>query len=216
MSLTSLLMHGLQYQVRPVPSPSHSYVINLEEHPSSSAASHNESIHEHHVHEATNMVAEMQNNNNNAMENTTANNNDQISPETRAMLRLLRQYIPFLFILFIKLFYDHKTGILMFVLLLVTFMYANNNLKREIAKQNNRSRWLLLLILCYITACIVFVAYTLEFRTLAPYAQPLTLWDLLCYVIVMDFFLKLITIVCKVLLTCLPVRLLAFQNRVSV
>lgn len=209
-------MHGLQYQVRPVPLPSHSYVINLEEHPTSSAATRNESIREHHVHETPNMVAEMQNNNNNnATENSVINNNDQISPETRAMLKLLQQYIPFLFILFTKIFYDHKTGILMFIVLLVTFMYANNGLKREISKQNNRSRWLLLLILCYITACIVFVSYTLELHTLAPYAEPLTIWDLLCYVIVMDFFLKLITIVCKVLLTCLPVRLLAFQNRVS-
>ncbi|XP_011139768.1 RING finger and transmembrane domain-containing protein 2 [Harpegnathos saltator] len=207
--LTSFLMYGLHYQTRPVPLPSHSYVINLEEHPSSNTTSHNESTHEHH--EATNMVAEIQNNNN-TMENTIINN-DQISPETRAMLKILQQYVPFLFILLTKTFYDHKTGILMFIVLLITFMNANNSLKREIAKQNNRSRWLLLLVLCYVIACIVFVAYTLELYTLVPYAQPLTIWDLLCYVIVMDFFLKLITIVCKVLLTCLPVRLLAFQNR---
>lgn len=209
-------MHRLQNQVQPAPSLSHSYVINFEEYPSSSTAAHNEPIREHHVHvhEVTNMVAEMQNNNN-TMENTI-NNNDHINPETRAMLRSLQLYFPFLCILITKIFFDHLAGILMFIILLVTFMYANRNLKREIAKQNNRSRWLLLLILCYITACILFVAYTLQLQTLIPYAQPLTIWDLLYYVMIMDFFHKLITIVCKVLLTCLPVRLLAFQNRVSV
>ncbi|XP_014485183.1 PREDICTED: RING finger and transmembrane domain-containing protein 2-like isoform X2 [Dinoponera quadriceps] len=211
-TIRPLIQHAT-YQVRPAPLQSHSYVINLEEHPPGSTASRNESVREHHVHETANMVAEGQNNNNNTIENGIDNNNDQLSPESRAMVKLMQQYIPFLFILLTKILYDHKTGILMAVVLLITFVFANDNLKREIAKQNNRSRWLLLLILCYITACIVFVAYTLELHTLAPYAQPLTIWDLLCYVIVMDFFLKLITIVCKVLLTCLPVRLLAFQNR---
>lgn len=213
--MTSILTNGVQYQIQPVPSPTNNFIINLEEHLPNSTT-HSESIHEHHVHEARNMVAVMQDNN--TVENTLVNDDDsdELSPETRIMLKLLKQYIPFLFILLTKIFYDHKIGILMFVVLFITYMHANNSLKCEIAKQNNRSRWLLLLILCYITACIAFVAYILELHTLAPYAQPLTIWDLLCYVIVMDFFLKLITIVCKVLLTCLPVQLLAFKNRVSV
>ncbi|XP_024881013.1 RING finger and transmembrane domain-containing protein 2-like isoform X1 [Temnothorax curvispinosus] len=223
-TLTSLLaIHGLRNQVQPVTLPSDSYVINLEEPVTNGPSSHDEPRnhrHHHHTastmpnslssnaHEAANEVAENHNNAEN-----TANGNVQIGPEARALLKHLQQYVPFVIILLAKSLYDHRAGILTFIVLLVTFIHANNDLKREIAKQHNRSWSLLTLILCYITACIVFVVYTFNFYTLAPYAEPLTIWDLLCYVTVMDFFLKLITIVCKVLLTCLPVRLLAFQNR---
>lgn len=202
-------------------------MINLEENITNGASSHDELMrnHHHHIvsampnnfssnaHDVENETVE-NHNNNNASENA-GSGNVQIGPEARAMLKQLQQYVPFVIILLAKSLYDHRAGILTFVVLLVTFIHANNDLKREIAKQHNRSWSLLMLILCYITACIVFVVYTFNLYTLAPYAEPLTIWDLLCYVTVMDFFLKLITIVCKVLLTCLPVRLLAFQNRVS-
>ncbi|XP_011867245.1 PREDICTED: RING finger and transmembrane domain-containing protein 2 [Vollenhovia emeryi] len=227
-SLTSLLaIHGLhRNQVHPVALPSDSYVINLEEPAANDASSHDEPAHSNHHHHHHHHVAStnfssnahetasevVENHDNNAADNA-ASGNVQIGPEARAMLKELQQYVPFVTILLAKGLYDHRAGILTFVVMLVTFIHANNDLKREIAKQHNRSWSLLMLILCYITACIVFVVYTFNLYTLAPYAEPLTIWDLLCYVTVMDFFLKLITIICKVLLTCLPVRLLAFQNR---
>ncbi|XP_012224776.1 RING finger and transmembrane domain-containing protein 2-like [Linepithema humile] len=224
-SLTSLLT--LQHQVQPITLPNDSYVINLEEPSTNTASSHNESSHNNHHHhhittisndvsnnmQETENEIENQNNNSDASENTIIDNNGQISPEARTLLKQLQQYVPFVTILFAKSLYDHRTRILMYIVLLVTFIHANNDLKREITKQHNRNWSLLMLIVGYITACIVFVSYTFDLHILAPYAEPLTLWDLLCYVIVMDFFLKLITIICKVLLTCLPVRLLAFQNR---
>lgn len=228
--MTSLLtIHGLRNQVHPVALPSDSYVINLEEPITNSTRNEPMRNHHHHyitstlsndlssnVHEGANEIIESQNNNNASENNTANNNNVQIGPETRAMLKQLQQYVPFVTILLAKSLYDHRAGIFMFVVLLITFIHANNDLKREIAKQHNRSWSLLMLILCYIIACIMFVGYTFDLHAFAPYAEPLTIWDLLCYVTVMDFFLKLITIMCKVLLTCLPVRLLAFQNRVSI
>ena len=230
--MTSLLaIPGLRNQVHPAALPNDSYVINLED-PVNDTNSHDESVHNHHhhhhhhhivstmpnnfsnnTHETASEVIE--NHNNNASENSV-NGNVQIGPEARAMLKQLQQYVPFVTILLAKGLYDHRAGIITFVVLLITFFHANNGLKREIAKQHNRSWSLLMLILCYITACIVFVVYTFNLYTLVPYAEPLTIWELLCYVTVMDFFLKLITIICKVLLTCLPVRLLAFQNRVNI
>ncbi|KYN01702.1 PREDICTED: RING finger and transmembrane domain-containing protein 2-like [Cyphomyrmex costatus] len=227
LSLTSLLtIHGLRNQVHPAALPNDSYVINLED-SVNDTSSHDESVrnhHHHHHHMASTMPNNFSNNthetanevvenlnNDNASENT--NGNVQISPEARIMLKQLQRYVPFVTILLAKGLYNHRAGIITFVVLLITFFHANNGLKREIAKQHNRSWSLLMLILCYITACIVFVVYTFNLYTLAPYAEPLTIWELLCYVTVMDFFLKLITIICKVLLTCLPVRLLAFQNR---
>lgn len=230
-SLTSLItIQELQHQVQPITLSNDSYVINLEEPPTNDASSDNEfsrNNHNHHhittisndlsnnVQETANEIEGQNNNNNNnnAPENTIIDNNGQISPEARTLLKQLQQYVPFVTILFAKSLYDHRTRILMYAILLVTFIHANNDLKREITKQHNRNWSLLMLILGYITACIVFVSYTFDLHILAPYAEPLTLWDLLCCVIVMDFFLKLVTIICKVLLTCLPVRLLAFKNR---
>lgn len=226
-SLSSLLtIHGLRNQVHPVALSNDSYIIDLEEPTTNDAR--NEPVHNHHHHHTTSTVSNNlssrvseaaneiieSHNNNNALENTTTNNrNVQIDPEILAMLKQLQQYIPFIFILLIKGLYDHRAGIFMFVVLLITFIHANNDLKREIAKQHNRSWLLLMKILGYITVCIVFVGYTFDLHAFVPYAEPLTIWDLLCYVTMMDFFLKLITVMCKVLLTCLPVRLLAFQNR---
>lgn len=231
--MTSLLaIHELQHQVQPITLPNDGYVINLEEPSTNSTSSSNESshnnYHQHHHHittilnnsnmqeTANEFEGQNNNNNNNSSENTIIDNNGQISPEARTLLKQLKQYVPFVTILFAKSLYDHRTRILMYVVLLITFIHANNDLKREITKQYNRNWSLLMWILGYITACIVFVSYTFDLHIFVPYAEPLTLWDLLCYVIVMDFFLKLITIICKVLLTCLPVRLLAFQNRVSI
>lgn len=225
--MSSLLtIHGLRNQVHPVALSNDSYVIDLEE--PTANDTHNEPMHNHHttstvsnnlssrVPEAANEIIESHNNNNTSENTTTNNRNVQIDPEILAMLKQLQQYIPFLFILLIKSLYDHRAGIFMFIVLLITFIHANNDLKREIAKQHNRSWLLLTMILGYITVCITFVGYTFDLHAFVPYAEPLTIWDLLCYVTVMDFFLKLITVMCKVLLTCLPVRLLAFQNRVSI
>jgi len=162
--LTSLLaIHGLRNQVHPTMLPSDSYVINLEEPVTNSTSSHDESARNHHHHHITSTMSNNFSNNtetanevvenydnNNASENT-ASGNVQIGPEARAMLKQLQQYVPFVFILLAKGLYDHRSGILTFVVLLITFIHANNDLKREIAKQHNRSWSLLMLILCYIT-----------------------------------------------------------------
>ncbi|XP_020293074.1 RING finger and transmembrane domain-containing protein 2 [Pseudomyrmex gracilis] len=242
-SFTSLLtIPGLRRQADWVASPNDNYIINLEHSRNNTSSSedlmHNHHRHHHHHHhhsqrtasndfsnnmsEAMNQVVQSQNNNNdniNTSESTVNNNNNNDNNnvpfhlQNGPVLRELQRYIPFVIILLAKGLYDHRAAIFMYIVLLNTFIHANSNLKREIAKNHNRSWFLLMLILCYITACIMFVSYMLDLHTLIPYAEPLTIWDLLCFVTVMDYFLKLITVFCKVLLTCLPVRLLAFQNR---
>ncbi|XP_015513385.1 ring finger protein, transmembrane 2 isoform X1 [Neodiprion pinetum] len=228
--LTSWL-NGQTQQETP-PSAADSYVINLNDQPSTSniGSSHHQSTHDHHHHhhrtatdnflnnirEAAN--AESQNNNNNAEEGAT--DARHISPETRALLEILQQYVPFVLILLAKCIYDHRAGILHFLALLVTFIHTNNNLKLEIAKQENRSRMVLLVVLFYILGCIVFIDYMSEEHKLylslvliPSYTQPITLWELLWSLAITDYILKLITIVFKAILTCLPVRILAFQKR---
>ncbi|XP_076671722.1 RING finger and transmembrane domain-containing protein 2-like isoform X2 [Andrena cerasifolii] len=241
-SLSSLLsIQRLQNPPSTIPPSSDNYVINVEDPPTNGANSRDTSAHDNrhydratardnflnYIREGANeIVSETQNiinQNNNSNNNNNNNNNNnaeenstealQISPETRALLTVFQKYIPFVSILLAKGLYDHRAGILNFIVLLVTFNHANNVVKREIAKQHNKSWTSLFVITCYIVACIVFINFEYDTHVFSPYTQPLTIWELLWSVLITDFILKLITIVCKVLLTCLPSKLLALRKR---
>jgi hypothetical protein len=116
---------------------------------------------------------------------------------------------------FIAVVYDNGAEIFNFVLLVITFIQANNDLKREILKQQNRSRFVLLGILCYIIGCFVFINFILKDPLFFSYIPPITISQLLSTVAVTDYVLKLITVSIKVLLTSLPIKLVAFPKRVS-
>ncbi|XP_015184456.1 PREDICTED: RING finger and transmembrane domain-containing protein 2 isoform X2 [Polistes dominula] len=178
---------------------------------------HHHHNHHHHIkndnplnnmHEATNeMATERQNNINNGR----VENGPERSPETVLLLRVLQKYFPYILILLVKGAYDQRLEIINITLLFVTFLYTNNNLKNEIAKQQNRSWFLLLLIMCFIAGCffILNVIFDINVST----TQPLSLSELIWSVIATDIIIKLITIAFKVILTCLPLRLLACHKR---
>lgn len=138
-----------------------------------------------------------------------------LNPEAQRLLNTLKKYVPLLMLILIKAVYDHGAGIFYFTLLLITFIQSNNDLKKEIAKQQNRSWIALCGIFCYILACIFCVTVMLDERVFLPFAHPLTIGELLWSVMITDFMLKLITILLKVLLTCMPIKILALQKRVS-
>jgi hypothetical protein len=54
------------------------------------------------------------------------------------------------------------SGILIFIGLFITFSHANAVVKREIAKQSRRSLPSLLLIVCNLLACIMFIYYLFQ------------------------------------------------------
>jgi hypothetical protein len=53
-------------------------------------------------------------------------------------------------------------GILIFIGLFITFSHANAVVKREIAKQSRRSLTSLLLIVCNLLGCILFIYYLFQ------------------------------------------------------
>lgn len=116
---------------------------------------------------------------------------------------------------FFTVVYENGAEILNFVLLVVTFIQANNDLKREILKQQNRSHMALLGILFYIIGCFVFINFVFKEPMFFSYTPPKTISQLLWTVAVTDYVLKLITVAFKVLMTLFPVRILPFQKRVS-
>lgn len=233
-SLSTLLnIQRVQTSIDTVPPTSDNYIIDVEDQSINSTNLQDVSVHDNHhqttatdnflnnIREAANeVVSESQNNNSNVINHN--NNNDieenstesvRISPQTRALYQGLRKYILFVCILLIKGLYDYRASILNFIVLVVTFNYTNNVVKREIAKQNNKSWLSLLIITCYIIGCIVFIYFEYDTRIFSPYSQPLTIWELLWSVLITDFVLKLITIIFKVFLTCLPSKLLALRKR---
>lgn len=71
-------------------------------------------------------------------------------------------------------------------------------------------------ILCYIIGCFVFIHFVFKEPIFFSYTPAVTISQLLWTVAVTDYVIKLITVGIKVLLTCLPVKVLAFQKRVSI
>ncbi|KAF2900662.1 hypothetical protein ILUMI_05525 [Ignelater luminosus] len=161
--------------------------------------------------------------------NSNSNNNADDGPSTDTLrnvieaqqsLEILQKYLPFLLILIAKGLYDHCEGIFNLIILFATFMHANSVVKREATKQARRSLSKLFVALLYIFACFAFIAYVFEDEKLylnlvfiPPYKQPATVWALLWTAGLTDFILKLITIIFKVLLTMLPVKVIPFQRR---
>lgn len=229
-----------QQQNIPVTQPGDSFVITLDTDQASGSHLHHHHHHQHNVNMANtpntttaenllNNIREAAaaqhtdqhhpNNNNNNVEEGAAEMLRQ-SPETRQFLALLQKYVPFLLILLAKGIYDHRLGILIFIGLFITFSHANAVVKREIAKQSRRSLTSLLLIVCNLLGCILFIYYLFQDQKLylslvfiPPYSQPLSVWDLLWIVGVTDFVLKLVTIILKVSITALPAVVLPYQRR---
>ncbi|XP_015593160.1 RING finger and transmembrane domain-containing protein 2 [Cephus cinctus] len=227
-SLTSWLNIQRQEQSITPQQGSDSYVINLDNQPSTSTININQDSTNDHLHynyhhttatdnflnnirEAAN--AENQSNNNNADEGQPSTL--RLSGEARAMLEVIEKYVPFLLMLLSKVIYDQLSRILNLLALLFAFIYVNDLFKREVAKRQHRSQLALLRILCFIGCCIVLIYFMDDdyIYKLIPYAEPHTVWELLWTVAIRDIMLKLITIVFKVILNCLPAGVLGFQKR---
>ncbi|XP_014228124.1 RING finger and transmembrane domain-containing protein 2 [Trichogramma pretiosum] len=159
-----------------------------------------------------------ENNQNNINNNNNNESNDPNAPvtltaETRILQKNIESCISFLLIILTKFIYDNGAELLNFVLLVVTFIQANNDLKREILKQKNRSLLSLVGILCYITGCFIFIDFVFKEPIFYLYKSPETIAQLLWTVAISDFVLKLITVAIKVLFTCLPEKIVPFQKR---
>lgn len=153
------------------------------------------------------------------------NNTDRANPaaDPRRFLNILFTHIPCVLILLVKCLYDHHKEIFNIVVLFVTFVYANSVVKNQTIKRGRRNMSKLRLALLYIIACILFIHYIFEDEKLylnlvfvRTYDKPLSVWDLLWFVIITDFILKLITVAVKICLTMLPGKIIAFQERVSI
>lgn len=175
------------------------------------------------VHSHAAMLLNNMSPNENTNNNEDTNNEESIpAVDPRRFLSILITHMPCIAILFVKCLYDYHKEIFNIVVLFFTFIYANSIVKNQTLKRGRRNLSKLRLALLYIIACIAFIHYVFEDEKLylnllfvRTYNKPLTVWDLLWFVIVTDFILKLITVAVKILLTMLPGKIIPFQERVS-
>ncbi|XP_029348042.1 RING finger and transmembrane domain-containing protein 2-like [Acyrthosiphon pisum] len=144
----------------------------------------------------------------------------QHNPEIAQMLSVTLKYLPFLLILLSKVVFDHIPDILLFSVLFISFCYFNQMVKLEVAKKSLRSIGFLLFAICHV-AMSVFLFYffyteiILHFGLIfiPPSTQSLTVINLLWSIAADDYILKLTTIVFKIIVIMMPIKVLPIVKR---
>lgn len=140
------------------------------------------------------------------------------------VIKSLEGTLPFLILVFAKIMYDHRLGILVFVAMYGTFFHANSSLRKLIMQQDvhNSLDYLgnLVWIIGFLAANILFVYYVFDdqqlYRSLyfcLPEVGDMSLWNLLWVVGTTDFIIKYFTILLKALITALPRQVLPFRRK---
>ncbi|XP_004923590.1 E3 ubiquitin-protein ligase RNFT2 [Bombyx mori] len=162
-------------------------------------------------------------NNNNIHDNTdndsqSEDGNPQIV-DVRGTLNLLIRYAPFYLILLMKFMYESREGIFTFTILFCTFVHSNCLVRREHAKQMNRSILALFGELMF-TLCLIAIVYLLfghgkllQNVIMFPQYTELGVWELIWLVVLTDLIVKIITVDVKIVVTMMPACLLPFQKR---
>merc|ERR1719319_831513 len=141
------------------------------------------------------------------------------NPELRAVVSAGERYIPFILIVGVKSVFEHGTGIIVCLGLILTFLHANSVVKQQVSRQARRNLWAVAAITVNPIACILFIYYVFQDDKLylsalfIPPQNVTTFYDLLWIVGVNDFFLKYVAVLAKVLVTVLPAKILPYQKR---
>lgn len=193
-----------------------SFVINFD---NSNPQARAESLHSHAALLLNNLNEPINNNNG----DDRAQQQQQPLAEAQQLFAVVLKYVPFVLILLAKGLYDHHEGIFNIIVLLAVFAHADSAVRKEATKRARRSTSKLCLALLYIACCLVFIFYLFEdeklylnLLSIRTYSKTLTVWDLLWFVTITDFILKLITVAVKIVITLMPGGVIPFQKRVSV
>ncbi|XP_064612689.1 E3 ubiquitin-protein ligase RNFT2-like [Liolophura sinensis] len=139
-------------------------------------------------------------------------------PNWALLLKSCETAGPFALIIFIKLMYDHRLGILLFAGLMGTFYHANRKLELEIynsvMRQENRpsqSRMTILWIVLLMTVNVLVIYYIFADQQLwrslyfqLPVVETVDIWTLAWILVITDFVLKFLAIAIKGCLSLLP------------
>ncbi|XP_045611183.1 RING finger and transmembrane domain-containing protein 2 isoform X2 [Procambarus clarkii] len=141
-------------------------------------------------------------------------------PEVRSGLLVAWQYCIFFFIILAKAVFDHVTGLMVILTLIVGFLWSNNIVKKAVAQQGRRPIKPLLALLVNLPAGVFFLYYSYRNDKLfysalliPPDHEGYGVMDLMWIVIVSDYVLKLVTVLVKTVITLMPHSIMHYQNR---
>ncbi|XP_050693480.1 RING finger and transmembrane domain-containing protein 2-like [Eriocheir sinensis] len=141
-------------------------------------------------------------------------------PEVRSGLLVAWNYCIFLFILLAKAVFDHLTGLMVILTLVIGFLWSNNIVKKAVSQQGRRPIKPLLALLVNLPAGVFLLYYS--YRTdklfysallIPPEHEGFGVLDLMWIVIVSDYVLKLATVLVKTVITLMPHSFMHYQNR---
>ncbi|GAB1599084.1 RING finger and transmembrane domain-containing protein 2-like [Argonauta hians] len=153
--------------------------------------------------------------------------NNDIRSDWRIVFKLLQKSGIFAVILFIKVMYDHRLGLLIFFCLFGTFCYANRGFDRQthqlISRQGGAQHksllsklWLILFLLGNIMSIYIVFADQKLYRTLylqLPVMEKLDIWALAWIIGITDFVLKFICIILKSFVAMWPRKYIPYRRR---
>lgn len=84
------------------------------------------------------------------------------NPELRTTLGLMERYIPCVILLATKLMFDHGTGLVVFVCLLITSFHSNAVVRQQVSRHDRRSVSALVAVMVYLVACIVLIYFVFQ------------------------------------------------------
>jgi len=141
------------------------------------------------------------------------------NPELSGVVKATEKYIPFVLIAAAKGFFDHATGIFVFIALMITFYHANSVITREVSRHARRNIWPLIAVLVNLLACIVFIHFVFEDAKLylltifLPSGKIESFSELFWIVGVNDFILKFVAVIFKIVIVMLPGNFLPYRKR---
>ncbi|XP_013387855.1 RING finger and transmembrane domain-containing protein 2-like [Lingula anatina] len=137
----------------------------------------------------------------------------------------LERSLIFILLMLLKVTYNHRLGLLVFVGLFGTYYHANTTVKKHIAQQrdhHNSARSLLLLswIVIFLCGNIALVYYVFEDQKLwlalilnLPKVGRIDFWTLLWVVAITDYIVKFASITLKALIAMLPRTFIPYKRR---
>lgn len=145
-------------------------------------------------------------------------------PTLRSIIKMFDGAFPFIFLVFAKVMYNHRLGILVFVALFGTFFHANTSLKRHIQLRETQSitdtLGSLVWITLFLSANIFFIYFVFDEQKLyrclyfrLPEVDRVDMWSLLWMTGMSDFVIKFATIVVKALIAMLPKQILPYKKK---
>jgi len=142
------------------------------------------------------------------------------NPETAAIIKSVEKYVPFLLIVAAKCFFDHATGILVFVALFITFYHANSVVKSEVSRKSRGNNCALVAVLVNLIACMLFIFFVFSDPRLFTLSLFIPLQvkvgsfsDLVWIVAINDFVLKFDAVITKILIVLSPQSVLPYRKR---